>query len=308
MNGNDITAGSILLGWYQNQAVTLDRGAIPGSLTAYNLEVADTTFNLLKTDSVTNFYLSNSTTTLGSGVAVSGLYLQGGSMATTTAAGSVTGNVSVTGGSVLNLGANLGITGSLDVENTGSVVNAHGFGITAPSLLLGYYDTGAVTLTNAGLVNLKNLSMGHGSTLTLHGGDVVSNLISLNGYSVLTVQQTGGIGLTLNGTSSGSLTIDPSSMDVIFTSTALDNWDFRWKDPSSSSNWISTIDSMIHDGQIVLTLLPGQSYQVADSGGYTYIYGIGGASVPEPSSLALFCMGTLGVIVAARWKRKCGDC
>ena len=42
---------------------------------------------------------------------------------------------------------------------------------------------------------------------------------------------------------------------------------------------------MIDDHQIDLTLLPGQTYQVADSGGYTYIYGIGGASVPEPSAL-----------------------
>ena len=54
----------------------------------------------------------------------------------------------------------------------------------------------------------------------------------------------------------------------------------------------------------MLTLLPGETYQVADSGGYTYIYGIGGASVPEPSSIVLFCMGTLGVMVAAKWRRR----
>ena len=227
-------------------------------------------------------------------------------MATTTAAGSVTGNVSVTGGSVLNLAP----TWASPARSRGE----HRLGRQCtwlrdygPRLLLGYYDTGAVTLTNAGLVNLENLSMGHGSTLTLHGGDVVNNLISLNGL---------GAHRAADGRDRPDLERDvvrqpddrPQLDGPDIHVHGIGQLGLPLEGPQQPSNWISTIDSMIHDGQIVLTLLPGQSYQVADSGGYTYIYGIGGASVPEPSSLALFCMGTLGVIVAARGRRKCGDC
>ena len=237
MNGNDITAGSILLGWYQNQAVTLDRGAIPGSLTAYNLEVADTTFNLLKTDSVTNFYLSNSTTTLGSGVAVSGLYLQGGSMATTTAAGSVTGNVSVTGGSVLNLGANLGITGSLDVENTGSVVHMNGNDITAGSILLGWYQNQAVTLDRGaipGSLTAYNLEVAD-TTFNLLKTDSVTNFYLSNSTTTLG----SGVavsGLYLQGGSMATTTAAGSvTGNVSVTGGSVLNLGATWASPARST-------------------------------------------------------------------------
>jgi fibronectin-binding autotransporter adhesin len=137
MNGNNISANTTLLGWYGNQAVTLDRGTTPGSLTATNLYVADNTLNLLTSDKVTNFYLSNSTTTLNSGVTVSFLQLQDGSTGTTTTAGNVTDNVNVLTGSTLNMGANLTLTGTMDVENTGSVVHMNGNNISAATILLG---------------------------------------------------------------------------------------------------------------------------------------------------------------------------
>ena len=94
----------------------------------------------------------------------------------------------------------------------------------------------------------------------MHGGAVVSDLIDLSGNSVLTVDQVGGKGLMLDGTSLGSLAIDPSTMDLVFTSTATGNWDFAWKD-RSNGNWVSTIESMIGQSQIELSLLPGQSYK-----------------------------------------------
>ncbi len=121
--------------------------------------------------------------------------------------------------------------------------------MTADSLLLGWNGNSAVTVTDAGQFNLNSLYLGNGTTLTMHGGDVVNNQIDLTGNSVLTVDQVNGTGLTLNGTSLSNLTIDPSSMDLVFTSAAAGNWDFAWMDPSGGGNWISTIDTMIADGR-----------------------------------------------------------
>ena len=86
--------------------MTLDRGTTPGSLTANYLYIGNNNFDLLAIDSVANFYLDNSTSTLHSNV--SGLLqIQDGSTATTTATGNVSGSVSVYSGSTLNLGADL---------------------------------------------------------------------------------------------------------------------------------------------------------------------------------------------------------
>jgi hypothetical protein len=104
--------------------------------------------------------------------------------ATTTPAGNVTGGVEVFSGSTLNLGADMTLTNNLDIRD-GSTVDAQNHAITANQLLVGFFDT--------------------------------NSEISLNGGSVLTVAQTGGTGLTLNGTTLSSLTIDPSSMDLILT-------------------------------------------------------------------------------------------
>src|SRR5208337_1917378 len=125
---NALAANSIYLGYYDGEPVTLNRGGAGGTLTATNLLVGNTTFNLLSTDSVTNYYLNNATSTLNS--SVSSLQLVSGSNATTTAAGNVTGGVQVFSGSTLNLGANLNLSGSLDIRDLGTTVNAHGFGIT----------------------------------------------------------------------------------------------------------------------------------------------------------------------------------
>ena len=112
------------------------------------------------------------------------------------------------------------------------------------------------------------------------------------------------MGLTLNGTSPSSLTIDPSSMDLIFNINTSPNWDFRWQDPSGG-NWISTLESMIASGQIVIDA--PQGYSVDDRGGYTYIDGnYSQPTVPEPSSLLIACVATLGVVLGARLRRPRG--
>ena len=101
MNGNNISATTILLGWYDNQAVTLDRGTTPGSLSATNLYVYGQTLNLLPSDNINTFYMSNGATTLNNNVAVSTLVLEAGSTGTTMTSGNVTGSVSVLTGSTL---------------------------------------------------------------------------------------------------------------------------------------------------------------------------------------------------------------
>ncbi len=299
MAGHNLTASELELGWNGSSAVTLQN---PGNINVTNLLVGNgQTFNINASDTVTNFYLSGGSSTLNN--SVSYLRLQDGATATTTATGSVTGNSDVLSGGTLTLGANMTLTGTLNVQDSGSTFNAQGHALTADTLLAGWNGTSAVSVTNLGLVTLNSLFVGNGTALTLHGGDVVNSEINLSGNSVLTVQQMNGIGLTLNGTSLSSLTIDPSSMDLIFNLNTSPNWDFRWADPSSGGNWISTIDSMIVNGQIVITA--PQGFEVIDQGGYTYVEGFYSSNaVPEPSSLVLACIATVGIAVAARWKSR----
>ena len=310
MAGHSISGTGLFLGWYGSSPVNLlNRGALDlGNLWVGN----GMSFDIKSDDQVGVFSLSGGTSTLRANVDT--LNLSNGATATTTSAGSITGGAysmsTIATGSTLRLGTDLNLgTGYLNIQDASSTLNANGHAITADGLFVGWYGTSSVDMTNLGKVTLNELYMGNSmaaSTLILHGGDNINNIINLTNASVLTVKETGGIGLTLNGTSLNSLTLTLSTMDLIFSSTAPGNWDFRWKDPSATSNWISTIDTMIHDGQITLTLLPDQSYRVNDSNGYTYIYGIGGASVPEPTSIVLFCMGALGTLVVGTRSRKRG--
>ncbi len=299
MNGHTLNAAELFLGWSGSSAVTLQN---PGNIDVGSLYVGNgQTFNINASDTVTSFSLSGGSSTLNNSVGTLNLY--NGATATTTATGSVTTNAGVFSGSTLNLGANMNLAGSLGVEDSGSSLNAQGHGLTAGTLFVGSGGNSSVSVTNLGQVTLANLYVGNsttGSDVTLHGGDVINNLINLQNGSVLTVEQTSGIGLTLNGTSLSSLTLDPSSMDLIFNLNTTANWDFRWVDPNGG-NWIDTIDGMIASGQLVINA--PQGYSVVDSGGYTYIMG-SVSSVPEPSSLALACLATAGITVIATWKRR----
>jgi hypothetical protein len=302
MNGNAINANVVVMGAPGSPnpvpAGTLDRGGAGGVLNlATGLVVNDGTFNLAAGDKME---------VLEAAV---------GSTVTTAATGNVTVDVAVAGGSTLNLGADLSLTGTdshltasgqLNVQDKGSILNAQGHAITADSFLVGQNGTSPVTVTNLGLVTVNTLEVGNGSTLTLHGGDTVNKQLSLTGGSTLNVQQTNGMGLTFGGASASDLTIDPSQMNLIFTSIAPGNWDFRWKDPSTGGDWVNTLDGLIAGGQIHLTLLPGEDVRVANNpnDGYTYIYGIGGASVPEPSSLVLGCLAVAGLATVKAWRRR----
>jgi hypothetical protein len=286
LNGFNASAGNILIGQFADQPVTVERG-VGGTLTAGTLYVANNTLNLVAGDVSTNLYLNT------------------GATVTTAATGNVTGQVQVYSGSTLNLGANVNLVpgaGSIDVEGAGSVLNANGHGISAILLEVGYFDTGAASVTNAGTVSVESLYMGHGSTVSLQGGSSISSLLSVTDGSTLNVQQTGGIGLSVTDASPGVSIDSTSHMNLIFTSTTPGSWDFRWADPSSG-NWISTLQGLINSGEITISAPAGYTSAVVDSGGYTYIELVASA-VPEPSSIVLGCLGMAGTAAATWWRRR----
>ena len=280
MNGYTVDPTQVLLGWtapyvpviIENQGTIIAGGLYLGN---------QITYNLLPTDSVGYLAVSS------------------GSDVSTAATSNVSGSVDLFNGASLTLVRNLNLSGYLNIQDA-SYVEAQNFAITANQILVGWNGMYYADLVNTGLVQTNDLYMGHGSSLTLHGGDIVNSQIMLTQNSILTVQQTNGIGLTFNGTSANSLSIDLSQMDLVFTLNT--GWDFRWLDPSGGGNWIGTLDTMISDGQIVISSPDG--YSLVDQGGYTYIMAGMSAAVPEPSSLVLLSVGAAGSLLGMSLRRR----
>jgi hypothetical protein len=97
-----------------------------------------------------------------------------------------------------------------------------------------------------------------------------------------------------------SLAVDSSHLDLVFGVDTGPNWDFRWADPVDG-NWVTTIDSMIAAGDIVIS--GTSSYSVVNENGYTYIEGAY-AAVPEPSPLVMTVIAATGVAIAVRWRAR----
>jgi fibronectin-binding autotransporter adhesin len=292
--GHNLTASALSLGYISTPPVTFERGT-----------------GTLGTLAVTTLFIGNTQNlALISGDRISTAEVVGGTL-TTAATANISNALSVgisASGLVgtVNLGANLSLGGNLDVQDSGTTFNANGYAVSAAVLYLGWNGSAPVTVSNLGAVTATDLAVGNGTSVTLHGGDVISSQIDLKQSSVLTVlESASGTGLTLNGTSTSDLTIDPSTMDLIFTSlaplTPPNDWAFRWTDPRTG-NWISTLTTMIDDHQITLTLPSGETYEILNSGGYTYIDALA-IPVPLPSSLAMtgLCLAGLG---AARMRRR----
>ena len=103
MAGHGLSATTVEIGWNNLQPVTVTGR---GPITAPYLEVASEAFNLIPSDSVASFYLSNfASTAFSSSVSVSSLSLSNSSQATTSATGNITSNVTLTSSSSLTFGA-----------------------------------------------------------------------------------------------------------------------------------------------------------------------------------------------------------
>jgi hypothetical protein len=170
MNGHTLTANLIDLGYATSLPTTLLNR---GTLTATALGVGNQTFNLNATDTVTQYYLNNATTTLNSSVA---LLYAGGSQITTTAAGNVTGDAHV-GGSTLNLGANMTLTGTMNIGS--STFNMNGHTLMADTIALD-----AVALVNRGALKATTLYV-ESQTFNLSPADTVTNYSVYDATSAL---------------------------------------------------------------------------------------------------------------------------
>jgi hypothetical protein len=195
-NGHAISASTIYLGLYNGPASITNRGAI----TTSNLYVSSqaspglTSFALTPADTVSNFSTYGVDSTLSNGVSLQSLSLYSNgnatprySTVTTTTTGNVTGSVLVDSGNTVILGADLALTSGLDVRGT---VNAAGHAITAPNLVLGYYN-GPAAITNRGPMTIGNLTISAQyspglASFPLNPADVVNNLYVYGGAGVTT--------------------------------------------------------------------------------------------------------------------------
>ena len=259
------------MGWDWDALTTLLNR---GKLTTNDLYIGNQAFNLIASDSVSNMYLTNSTTVFGATNTLNNLTIYSGSTATTTAVGNIKSNIDVQSGCILKLGDNLSLTGNLTIRGSGATLDMGYHTITANQIFLGWDWDAPITLLNGGTLTAANLYIGNGSVAAIHSG-MINNLIDLANSSVLTVSQANGqlTGLTFNGTSQGNLSINDSSvLNLQFGQSRFSHWIFRWHDANSTSNWGDALTSLIGAGRISIN--PSNGYFLADSLGYTYIYAV----------------------------------
>jgi fibronectin-binding autotransporter adhesin len=267
MAGSALNASYAYIGWNGGSVVPVLQNR--GRLHVTGLSVANQPFNINPTDTITNFSLKNGTSTLNSSVA--SLNLTTNATATTTAAGNVTGYVNVSGGSRLTLGADMTLSSYMYLWNAGSTLDMAGHALRASEIDFGWNGTGATSLINNGRISTNTLYVGNANTPTFYPGDSIASYINLSSASRLNVAQANYQinGLTFSGTYSGSLSInDTSALNLQPAPSPFTHWIFRWKNINSSSNWISTLTSLISSGKISLST----GYYLANQGGYTYIY------------------------------------
>jgi hypothetical protein len=132
-------------------------------------------------------------------------------------------------------------------------------------------------------VSVFVLGVNQNSSASATDNFVIEQKLNLSIGSTVTVTETTGTGLTLDGNTAGDLSIDSTShLNLGLAGT--NGWDFRWQDPSNG-NWISTLNGLIAGGKIDISGAPGGVYSVYDQGGFTYI---GTVPVPEPAGLTVF--------------------
>jgi filamentous hemagglutinin len=209
MNGHTLTANFIDLGSETNLPTTLQNR---GALTANTLGVGNQTFNLNAVDNVTNYYLTNATSTLNSSVAL--LVVDGSSQATTTVAGNVTGTVQVHGGT-LNLGANMTLSNYILVG--GATLNMNGHTLTADLIALA-----EGSLLNRGVLTATELDV-ETQAFNLNAADSVGTLVAYDqGHATTTA--TGNVTGSVQVLATSMLTLGANmtlrgSVDVEYNST-----------------------------------------------------------------------------------------
>lgn len=171
--GHTITADTLSLGSGGGSNVQLLNR---GNIAVTNLLVANQNFNLTATDQVTNFNLSNGSTTFIPAATVQSLELSNGASATTSAVGNVTWSVGVMSGSTMTMGADLILPGGVGVAGAGTL-NAQGHNIYGHSLEL---NGSSVQLLNRGELSVTYLKL-FDHDLNLSAADRVFNLHLFSG-------------------------------------------------------------------------------------------------------------------------------
>ncbi|MGB8352401.1 MAG: PEP-CTERM sorting domain-containing protein [Chthoniobacteraceae bacterium] len=205
LNGHNLTAPNLALGYYLTSAVTLNRGSgTQGTLTLNNLQIGN-----------------GQNLTLIAGDVISGtpgaVDIYSGATLTTSSTSNITTTVNVVD-STFNLGADLGIGNQTVNVANGSTLNLAGHNLAASYLLLGFSGTSTVTLNRGsgtpGTLTLGNLFLGNGQNLNLISTDTISN--GSNGVNVengatLTTAATSNISKNdVNVTTGGTMNLSAS--------------------------------------------------------------------------------------------------
>jgi hypothetical protein len=203
MAGYTVNASQMYLGWNGAGSPTLLRR---GRLAVDYLQVANQTFDINPTDSISHYYLSHAPSTLNA--PVSSLSLYANSTATTTAAGNVSEGVSISGVSRLYLGADMTLTGNLNLQDTGSTLDMNAHALNASQVFLGWYG-GMPTLLHRGWLTVTSNLYVANQTFDLNATDSINNFNLSNGTSTLNAPVSGlylSNAATATTTSAGNVT------------------------------------------------------------------------------------------------------
>jgi hypothetical protein len=165
LNGYNLTAANLLLGFDGTSTVTLNRGSSTqgqGALSLGFLYLGNSqNLNLISSDTI--------------GLDGDSANIEDSATLTTASSANISSAVNVETGGTLNLGASLSLSGNLNVQDMGSVFNAQGQAVSASEIFFGSNGTAPVTVSNLGKVTTSQLFVGNGTSVSLHGGDVISN-------------------------------------------------------------------------------------------------------------------------------------